>query len=269
MRKKYREVVLFSVIFAIIVTSLAETVWAGEANEKNKWEFTVSPYVWFAVFSGDVTVKGMKLGVDLSIVDLLDNLKLIGFAELEARKGPLGLHFNWIHADVDGEIPISGIPIGVDFAKLTQLELWGYKRLSLWSFGNMPNQKLPSITLDPYVGGRYTHLKFNAGIPWGPSFSEHKEWIDTVIGIRTGFIFSERLHLTLSGDIGGFGVSSDFTWNVLSLIRYRFMKWNWGEAEIFGGYKALYQKFSDGHGANQFVWNTTMYGPILGLKIQF
>ena len=269
MRRKYREIFLCGVIAIIVITSLTETIWAGEANEKNKWEFTLSPYLWIAVFSGDVGLKGMNLGVNLSFIELLDNIRYFGFTELEARKGPWGLHFNGIYADVEGEIPISGLPIDVDLGWIYNLELWGYKRLSLWSFGSMPNQKSPSITLDPYVGGRYTDLKVDAGIQGGPNFSEHKDWIDPIIGIRTNFDLSERWHLTLSGDIGGFGVGSDLTWSALGLIRYRFMKWNWGEAEILGGYKALYQKFSDGHGANQFDWDTTLYGPLLGLKIRF
>jgi hypothetical protein len=39
-------------------------------------------------------------------------------------------------------------------------------------------------------------------------------WVDPVVGVRWIPQISENWHFILKGDIGGFGVASDFTWNL-------------------------------------------------------
>jgi hypothetical protein len=74
---------------------------------------------------------------------------------------------------------------------------------------------------------------------------------------------SERWNLILRGDIGGFGVGSDLTWNLVGLVDFK----PWKHVSLFGGYRALYQDYEDGSGVNEFKFDATMHGPILGLNI--
>lgn len=40
------------------------------------------------------------------------------------------------------------------------------------------------------------------------------DWVDTVAGLCWTPQISENWHIILNGDIGWFGVASDFTWNL-------------------------------------------------------
>ena len=40
------------------------------------------------------------------------------------------------------------------------------------------------------------------------------DWVDPLVGLRWMPQISDSWHVILKGDIGGFGVASDFTWNL-------------------------------------------------------
>lgn len=62
-----------------------------------------------------------------------------------------------------------------------------------------------------------------------------------------------------TGDIGGFGVGSDFTWNVIGLIQWQ----PWKYAGILAGYRVLDQDYEDGSGLGRFKWDMRLHGPVL------
>jgi opacity protein-like surface antigen len=73
--------------------------------------------------------------------------------------------------------------------------------------------------------------------------------------------FAEHWSAMLYGDIGGFGVGSDITYQAIAGV-------NWQFAQHFSaklGYRYLYQDYEN----NGFVWKMAAYGPYLGLGIRF
>jgi hypothetical protein len=101
-----------------------------------------------------------------------------------------------------------------------------------------------------------------------PSLTQAKDWLDPIVGARLGVHFSEHVLLLFAGDVGGFGVGSDFAWSVLGLFGY---KWQSGIVEwaILAGYKALGQDYTSGSGTGRFRWDTVMHGPVLGFSVRF
>jgi opacity protein-like surface antigen len=90
--------------------------------------------------------------------------------------------------------------------------------------------------------------------------SARKSWTDPYIGLRLQQPLAERWTLLAYGDIGGFGVGSDFTWQALLGVGYEFSKAIVGRA----GYRMLdvdYDK--DG-----FAYDMLYSGLYLGLGIQ-
>ena len=75
-------------------------------------------------------------------------------------------------------------------------------------------------------------------------------------------VFSAR------ADIGGFGVGSDLTWNLVGLLGYEFDLLG-APATVLGGYRVLYQDYENGNGSDKFAYEIYTYGPILGLKVVF
>jgi hypothetical protein len=74
--------------------------------------------------------------------------------------------------------------------------------------------------------------------------------------------------VVLAGDVGGFGVGSDFAWSFLALFGYQ---WEASGIEwaILAGYRALGQDYTTGSGAQRFRWDVTMHGPVLGFTVRF
>ena len=77
-------------------------------------------------------------------------------------------------------------------------------------------------------------------------------------------------NVTVKGiKIGGIAFGSDFAWDAIGLIGYRFDLFGNNNAAVFAGYRALHQDYTDGSGDDKFKWDVTLDGPILGLKIDF
>ena len=102
-----------------------------------------------------------------------------------------------------------------------------------------------------------------------PDVDGDEKWLEPVLGVQTIWDLSERWRLSLAGNIGGMAFGSDFAWEAFGLIGCGFGLFGDDNATVFGGYRVLYQDYDDGHGNNKFEWDLMLYGPILGLRIQF
>jgi len=102
----------------------------------------------------------------------------------------------------------------------------------------------------------------------GPDLSKSEDWVDPIIGLRMIWQLSPRWSVVALGDIGGFGVGSDFQWQATGLAAYRFSLFGDKDAKFLPGYRALYQDYSTGSGFSKFEWNVTLHGPILALNIE-
>ena len=132
------------------------------------------------------------------------------------------------------------------------------------------------MTIDTFLGVRYTYLDTKIDFKFDGPFrsssknvDEDKTWLEPLVGVRTIWDFYERWTLTLAGDIGGVAFGSDFAWSAAGLIGYQFSLFGEADARVFGGYRALYQDYTDGSGNDKFQWDVTLHGPILGLGIRF
>jgi hypothetical protein len=93
------------------------------------------------------------------------------------------------------------------------------------------------------------------------SLDGSKAWIDPVVGFRTRFNFTDHLYLAAKGDIGGFGVGSDLSWQVFGALGYQFNR-QWS-AEL--GYKYL----SIDYAQDGVVFDAVQAGAFVGLKYTF
>ena len=61
--------------------------------------------------------------------------------------------------------------------------------------------------------------------------------------------------------IGGFGVSSDFMWDVFGGVGYEVKDW----LSLVAGFRATGVDYQEG----DFLYDITQYGPLIGAVIQF
>lgn len=244
----------------------------GEESRSNPsgtdaWKFSITPYIWAVGLNGDMTVKGNDTEVDDDFGDILDNLDIALEAHIEIWKGNWGFFFDGTYVDLETEGG-SG-PIDVDVStELVLVDFGGLYRIGRWPLGEKKEAPMEgkgrSLMLELLLGGRYTDLEAELDPERLPKVKQSKDWIDLIVGGRLTFDFTEKWSLILRGDVGGFdiGSSSDFTANGSALVGWRISpKW-----DLLAGYRALYQDYEDGSGPNEFKYDITTHGPILGAR---
>jgi hypothetical protein len=270
-RVLWQGMILFILVIIACIFSILAPARAAEEkpDEQSNWEFQVAPYLWAISMNGDATVKGQEADVDVSFSDIWDELNFALMLEYEARKGHWGLWGNTIYANLgNSNADVDGLKI-----EPTVNALWqgagGFYRLGTWNLANESVKNTPSVTVDTYLGVRYTYLDLSLDIKGADNVDGDKHWVEPLVGLRTRWDLSERWTVTLTGDIGGVAFGSDFAWNAFGLIGYRFNLLAEDNARAYAGYRALSQDYRDGSGDDKFEWDVTLYGPVLGLAITF
>jgi hypothetical protein len=237
----------------------------GEGPKSNpadadEWQFSITPYLWAIGMNGDMTVKGVESDVDENFSDILSNLDIALEAHFEVWKGKWGGFFDGTYVKLKTD---AGTSDNIDITSTIGLvDFGGFYRVGTWPVGS-PENKGRALSLDALVGGRYMDLKVKMDPEHLSSRDQKKSWTDLIVGGRMIFDFSEKWSFILRGDIGGFGISgsSDFTANGIGLVGWTFHP-SW---TLLGGYRALYQDYETGSGSNEFKYDVTTHGPILGL----
>lgn len=243
------------------------------------WELSLTPYVWALSMKGDVGVGRTEADVDVSFSDILDNLNIAVMLEVELRKGRFGLLSDTIYANLEDDAATEEDRIRIKAtAKMLIQGLAGTYRLGTWQLADFAQAGRLSVTVDPYAGIRYTYLDTeltgrldlpDLGVDARRTTSADKHWVDPIVGLRTIWTLGERLSLSAAGDFGGTSMNSDYSWQAVGVVGYRFGLFGTNNANVVAGYRALHQKYEDGDGRSRFDWDVTMHGPIAGLTIAF
>jgi len=153
------------------------------------------------------------------------------------------------------------------------LEFGGFYELAKTTVGQ---DKDKMMYLDLLVGGRYWYLSTDVDvnlvldtngstIARNISQSGSRDWIDPFVGLRTRIQLTKDLMLVLRGDIGGFCVGSDFSWNAAGYFGYRVSDM----ISLWAGYHALGVDYRDGSGNRKFEYDMIFQGPVLGVGFRF
>ena len=119
----------------------------------------------------------------------------------------------------------------------------------------------PTMTVDAYGGARYIHAETKLDYDPGPNAEGTTDLVDPVIGVRAMFHVTPALMFTVSGDVGGFGVGSELSWQAFAGV-----EWNVSQrVSINAGWMIL--AIDSEKGLNDF--DLTMSGPSIGATIRF
>lgn len=256
-----------------------------DAGEGSKLQFAISPYIWITSLNGSVSFRSVKTDIDGSFLDILQNsdqvFGLMGAIDLRYDRFVCQSNGTWLTAEVDEQHGVArntSIDADVTF-DTTWLEVFAGYRLIEQPLGDNPAEKRLLI-LDAFVGGRVTLVDVDStltasatitlpgGTVLSPSASRNlnssQDWAEPFVGLRLGADLSERWSVLIRGDIGGFGVGSDFAWQAVGAVGYRWWT-DFGSITLYGGYRALSQDYTNG----DFNWDLTVHGPIIGLRFTF
>jgi len=68
-----------------------------------------------------------------------------------------------------------------------------------------------------------------------------------------------------SGDIGGFGIGSEFAWQWQAYAGYRFTKL----FQVTAGYRRVSMDYGKGESDNRFVYDMATFGPVVRMGFSF
>jgi hypothetical protein len=219
-----------------------------------------------------------------------DLFALMGF--FEARKGRFSVFSDLVYLKIglDGSMTRSrgvdelnatvGASAGLKF-EMFIAELAAAYEVARWGATSVPGS---GTAVDVFAGARGWWQKADASLALSGTLnvgdltlnadrtvtaSGNVGWVDPLIGLRLRHQFAPGLNFMASGDVGGFGVGSKFSWQALAAVNYDFYV---GKSVIWSGmagYKALFVDYSKGSGLTHYEYDMTMHGPIFGVTARF
>ena len=239
---------------------------AQTIETESGWEISIAQfYGWIAGIDGDIATFGSApVAVDVTPLDLIENIDtlissldfaIIGAGEI--RKGDFGVFADIYYLDIstDEATPgplFSSIEVGTEMLIFTALGSYRVFKNETAQLDALAGLRVWSIDVD---------LDFTAGILPARSFSDGDTWVDPVGGVKGSAYLSEHAYVTGWAMIGGFGVSSDFMWDVFGGVGYEVKDW----LSLVAGFRATGVDYQEG----DFLYDITQYGPLIGAVIQF
>ena len=252
-----RIAVVVAVFLAGSVHAAAGQDSAAEENDPG-WNFVVAPYVLFPHMNGQTSVRGHPVDVDIGPGDIFDNLEFgaMLYLEMANRDWAISLDGLYMNLGAKGTTPITERDAEVDM-----------KQLGITASGMWRAEPWAEIGL----GGRFNSLEGGLVVAPGEvalpgiDVSDTHTWFDPLIVVRFTAPLESKWKLGIRGDVGGFGIGSDITWQVFPFVGYRFSNL----FEVAGGYRALAMKYDTGSGDDYFLYDMITFGPQLGLSFHF
>jgi hypothetical protein len=243
-----------TVVLAVLLT-------CGSVNAADEgWQHAAVLYGIGASIDGKAGIGSVTADVDVGFDDILDNLEFGAMAGYRGERGRWAVVADLIFMSLEqkksGLGPLGGTRATVEADQLI-VELDGSYAVT--------------ERLDAYGGLRYwqldNDLEVVGGGPLGQTLDadDTEDWVDPLVGLRYVMPINESWELIARGDIGGFGVGSDFTWHVTAFANWRVSE----HGSVLLGFRYLDVDYDDGSGAGLFRWDVTEGGPMAGFAWRF
>jgi len=245
-------------ISLFVCLGLAASVAAAQEEEKRENEttsFEIAPYLWMAGAKGTVGVRGLStdVGVRFTVQDL--DFGVMAAAKLRLKRWTFTGDFNYIKMSADGE------PSGALFSGSHLESQFIMGSLTMGYTMTMEDRGLAEF----FAGARGwridTDVDFDAGVLPATSVSQTKGWVDPIVGANFQYNLGKSWYLHAVTDIGGFGVSSWMTGQVILGASLRLSD-HW---RITAAYRYLSDDFEDGN----FHWKVAQHGVLVGIGLRF
>ena len=222
-----------------------------------RWGFLIEPYLMGPNMKGTVGLGTAPDGeVNASISDIFNHLKSGFMIYAEAQNGTWAISSDFLYMKLKQDLePTRFISSGSVTVSETSWELAGMRKLLPWLEGGFGGRIL-SISVD--MEAIRTQL---SGGQIGLSEGMTQTWFDPLLILRMKLPDSGDWLLQVRGDVGGFGIGSELTWQLQAYGGYRF-------SELFhvtAGYRALGIDYQTGEGKDRFLYDVTTFGPVVKL----
>lgn len=217
-------------------------------------------YGWLPWMDMDVTTgSGSSTSASVGAGDVLKALKFAFMAAGEVHYGRIGFLHDTVYAKLGDSGTLSGpfsSSIDVDLKMLLATNALSYQVYAENGY-----------LIEPFVGARYVKVETDVSITGGGPIgvaggaSVDVDWWDPIIGVRGRMPLTEKLSAGGFADIGGFGVGSEFTWEIFAGLDYALSD----RFSAVAGFR--YMSIDYDAGSAEVKLDT--YGPVLGLTVRF
>lgn len=229
--------------------------------DAKKWHFATIGYVYFAGAYGKTSPRDPlpPVDLDLSFRDVLKAFKFAFMGAAEVRKDRLVFlgDLMWVHLGESEGLTVRDknfADVKIDSKTTAITALGGYRVVN----------KGP-VVVDLLAGGRLNgnkqRLQYH-GTLVDVSASVSKTWIDPIVATRIMAPLGGKFGLSLYGDIGGFGIGSDLTWQGIATVNYQLSR----KMNLGLGWRYFKINYDDSDG---FLYNVAQSGPVLTFRTDF
>jgi len=227
------------------------------AASGNGWWFRAAPYGWVTAINGDVGIGPLSAPVDISMSDTLDSLDMAAMGVFEAGYGRWSFGVDVIYGKTSQDIGGGG-----RFFDSFRYEQKQWVITPMVAYRAIETDR---YHMDVFAGARIMILEADLTGRFVGGGQETRgtdtSWVDPIIGIRGQAELGDKFFFRYNGDIGGFGVSSDLTWQAFAGLGYHINE----AVSVAVGYRGLGVDYSSG----SFSLNTVTHGPVIGLEVTF
>ncbi|WP_313495500.1 hypothetical protein [Stenotrophomonas sp.] len=226
---------------------------AQSNDNDDSWRFQATPYVWMSGMEGQVRPfrNAPMADVHKSFSELMDNLDAAAFITGTARRGNFVLQADFTHASTSDSTPLPiGVAAHVKVKQTSATVTAGYA----WSANERTG-------IDLLAGVRYWDIEAAVNVPGLVSARSDSSFVDPIAGVRWRQTLSPRWSSIAYGDVGGFGVGSDSTWQLLALANYQ------AKDNLFVSMGYRHQSLDYRDKGKRL--DVSLSGPMLGVTYQF
>ena len=244
-------------LISLVISILGGSAAFSQEKEKAKWHYLTEVYLIFPTMSGEVGVADIPpVTVDADAGSIFGNLKMGAMLYFEATNDDWSITSDLIYMKLGQDVvPDNLVSSGAVTMKQYAWEVAGLKRITPWLEGG--------------IGGRlvslYTGLDLVTVHETTREGSASKTWFDPIVLLRSQGAIKGKWLLQFRGDVGGFGVGSDFSWQVQANVGYRFSKL----FQTTIGYRYIGINYDKGEGVERFLYNIDTYGPVIRFGFNF
>lgn len=246
-----RSVLAAAVLAASCIFAVPALAQAGSGE----WRQTVYLYGMGVAIDGDAQIGPVSVSVDLSISDVFDALRFGGMAAYRIEND------TW---SFSGDIT---------YMRLRWSGSTGQDRAG----ARLENDQLTLMgtvgrRVSPNLEALFSLAYFDVSVDLEArvlqqtrSISRGADWVDPLIGLHYSPPLGGKWALSLRGDVGGFGVGSDFTlhgW--VKMVRQNTDAFSW-----FFGYRYIAYDYQTGSGIDFQRFDLQQHGPGLGIAWSF
>ncbi len=232
------------------------------AIKKSNWQFLLHPYLMFPNMNGTTGIGQLPdAEVNANADDIFSKLQFGAMLYAEAYNDRWAITSDIIYMDLSQAIEGKrGIVRGAADVQQLVWELAGLRKLDSWleagiGFRLYNIESRLDMDVDSTVLGGGGHRSANLT----------KTWVDPIVITRFKFPAGTDWLFQVRADIGGFGLGSEFSWQLQGDVAYRISK-------LFGlmvGYRIIGVDYENGTGNDRFLYDVNTFGPVIRLAFHF